>query len=49
MVLGTGLAVIFGALTVYLTYLGGRWIAATVLSALFSLVGLVEIVVSLTE
>lgn len=48
-VLGAGLAVIFGALTVYLTFLGGWWITPGVLSALFSLVGLVGIVASLTE
>ncbi|MGW5877818.1 hypothetical protein ACWFMI_14880 [Nocardiopsis terrae] len=48
-VLGAGLAVIFGALTAYLAFLGGWWIAPGVLSALFSLVGLVGIVASLTN
>ncbi len=48
-VLGSGFAVIFGALTVYLVLLGGWWIAPAVMSALFSLVGLVGIVASLTE
>jgi hypothetical protein len=47
--LGAGLASIFGALTVYLVLLGGWWIAPGVLSALFSLVGLVGIAASLTE
>jgi hypothetical protein len=48
-VLGAGFAVIFGALTAYLAFLGGWWVAPGVLSALFSLVGLVGIVASLTE
>ncbi|WP_160050766.1 hypothetical protein [Nocardiopsis sp. FR4] len=48
-VLGAGFAVIFGALTAYLAFLGGWWIAPGVLSALLSLVGLIGIVASLTE
>lgn len=48
-VLGAGFSVIFGVLTVYLVFLGGWWIAPGVLSALFSLVGLVGIVASFAE
>ncbi|WP_431869279.1 hypothetical protein [Nocardiopsis eucommiae] len=48
MVLGTGVALIFGALTVYLVLLGGAWAGAAALSALVSLLGLVGFIHSVT-
>ncbi len=47
-VLGTGVALIFGALTVYLVLLGGAWAGAAALSALVSLLGLVGFIHSVT-
>ncbi|GAA1466204.1 hypothetical protein NE857_09240 [Nocardiopsis exhalans] len=47
-VLGTGVALIFGALAVYLVLLGGAWVGAAALSALASLLGLVGLTHSLT-
>jgi len=47
-VLGSGVALIFGALAVYLVLLGGAWVGAAALSALASLLGLVGLTHSVT-